>query len=142
MSAPITVTGENGTSATLTPQDIAAALTFRPDPTAGLAPELNLDAITKVLRPQLAASETPGRDATLDFTGSTPVVVPSQDGRGVDYPATLKDLVPASRRPRRARWPPSTANSPRSSPPKACPSWASPGSSASSPPAGSPPTPG
>ena len=87
--------GENGTSATLTPQDIAAALSFRPDPTAGLAPELNLDAITKVLRPQLAASETPGRDATLDFTGSTPVVVPSQDGRGVDYPATLKVLVPA-----------------------------------------------
>jgi vancomycin resistance protein YoaR len=95
VSAPITVTGENGTSATLTPQDIAAALSFRPDPTAGLAPELNLDAITKVLRPQLAASETPGRDATLDFTGSTPVVVPSQDGRGVDYPATLKVLVPA-----------------------------------------------
>ena len=26
VSAPITVTGENGTSATLTPQDIAAAL--------------------------------------------------------------------------------------------------------------------
>ena len=72
VSAPITVTGENGTSATLTPQDIAAALSFRPDPTAGLAPELNLDAITKVLRPQLAASETPGRDATLDFTGGHP----------------------------------------------------------------------
>ena len=94
MSAPITITGENGTSATLTPQDIAAALSFRPDPAAGLAPELNLDAITKVLQPQLAASETPGRDATLDFTGGAPVVVPSQDGRGVDYPATLKALLP------------------------------------------------
>ena len=94
VSAPVTITGENGTSATLTPQNIAAALTFRPDPAAGLVPELNLDATTKVLRPQLAASETPGRDATLDFTGGAPVVIPSQDGRGVDYPATLKALVP------------------------------------------------
>ena len=94
VSAPVTITGENGTSAVLTPQNIAAALTFRPDPAAGLAPELNLDATTKVLRPQLAASETPGRDATLDFTGGAPVVIPSQDGRGVDYPATLKALVP------------------------------------------------
>jgi len=94
VSAPITITGENGTTATLAPQDIAGALTFRPDPAAGLAPELNLDALTKVLKPQLAASETPGRDATLDFSGGTPVVVPSQDGRGVDYPATLKALLP------------------------------------------------
>ncbi|HEX3258563.1 MAG TPA: VanW family protein [Pseudonocardia sp.] len=94
VSAPITITGENGTTATLAPQDIAGALTFRPDPVAGLAPELNLDALTKVLKPQLAASETPGRDATLDFSGGAPVVVPSQDGRGVDYPATLKALLP------------------------------------------------
>jgi vancomycin resistance protein YoaR len=94
VSAPITVTGENGTSGTLAPQDIAAALTFRPDPAAGLAPELNVDAISKVLRPKLAASETPGRDASLDFTTGTPVVVPSLDGRGVDYPATLKALLP------------------------------------------------
>ncbi len=57
-------------------------------------PELNQDALTAVLKPQLADSETPGRDATLDFTGPTPVVVPSQDGRGVDYPATLKALLP------------------------------------------------
>ncbi len=94
VAAPITITGENDTSATLAPQDIAAALTFRPDPAAGLVPELNQDAIAKVLRPQLAASETPGRDATLDFTGTIPVVVPSQDGRGVDYPATVKALLP------------------------------------------------
>ncbi len=95
VSAPITTAGENGTSATLTPQNIAAALTFRVDPAAGLVPELNQDAITEALRPQLAASETPGRDATLDVTGGRLVVVPSQDGRGVDYPATRAALVPA-----------------------------------------------
>jgi vancomycin resistance protein YoaR len=94
VSAPVTITGENDTSATLTPQNIAAALTFRADPVAGLVPELNQDAIAKALKPQLAPSEIPGRDATLDFTGDTPVVVPSQDGRGVDYAATVKALLP------------------------------------------------
>ena len=94
VSAPVTITGENNTEATLTPSNIAAALSFRPDPAAGLVPELNQDALSAVLKPQLADSETPGRDATLDFTGPTPVVVPSQDGRGVDYPATVAALLP------------------------------------------------
>ena len=39
------------------------------------------------------SSETPGRDASLDFSTGQPVVTPSQDGRGVDYEATLKDLL-------------------------------------------------
>lgn len=94
VSGPVTITGENNTKATLTPSDIAAALSFHADPAAGLVPELNQDSISAVLKPQLAGSETPGRDASLDFTGPTPVVVPSQDGRGVDYPATLKALLP------------------------------------------------
>lgn len=94
VSGPVTITGENNTKATLTPSDIAAALSFHADPAAGLVPELNQDSISVVLKPQLAGSETPGRDASLDFTGPTPVVVPSQDGRGVDYPATLKALLP------------------------------------------------
>ncbi|MBA3905732.1 MAG: VanW family protein, partial [Pseudonocardiales bacterium] len=94
VSGPVTITGENAARATLTPSNIAAALSFHADPAAGLVPELNQDSITAVLKPQLAGSETPGRDATLDFTGPTPVVVPSQDGRGVDYPATLKALIP------------------------------------------------
>jgi vancomycin resistance protein YoaR len=94
VSGPVTITGENNGKATLTPANIAAALTFHADAAAGLVPDLNQDALTAVLKPQLADSETPGRDATLDFTGPTPVVIPSQDGRGVDYPATLKLLLP------------------------------------------------
>ena len=47
----------------------------------------------KAVDPQLASSEQPGRDATLSFAGGRPVVTPSQDGRGVDYEATLKDLL-------------------------------------------------
>jgi vancomycin resistance protein YoaR len=93
VASPVTVLGENGAQGTLRPEVIAAALTFRPEPT-GLVPAINNGAVTDALKPQLAASEKPGRDAKLDFSTGTPVVVPSQDGRGIDYPATLKDLLP------------------------------------------------
>lgn len=95
VSAPVTVTGE-GAQGTLEPADIAKALTFRADgaATPRLVPELNPDVVSDALAPQLASTEKPGRDATLDVSGPTPVVVPSQDGRGIDYPATLKAMVP------------------------------------------------
>ena len=93
VSAPVTVVGSGGTRGTITNEVIASALTFRAD--AGeLVPEINLAAITDALRPQLAASELPGRDAALDFRSGTPVVVPSQDGRGIDYETTLANLLP------------------------------------------------
>ncbi|HEX8520129.1 MAG TPA: VanW family protein, partial [Pseudonocardia sp.] len=91
VSGPVTVTGE-GVTGTISPEVVAAALSFRPDPDRGLAPQLNQDAIQEALDPQLAKSEQPGRDAAISFAGGRPVVTPSQDGRGVDYDATLKDL--------------------------------------------------
>jgi vancomycin resistance protein YoaR len=92
MSGPVTVTGENGAEGTITPEVIATALLFRADAGA-LVPEINQTAIEDALKPQLADSERPGRDATLDFSSGSPVVVPSQDGRGVDYQASLADLL-------------------------------------------------
>ncbi len=71
---------------------IASALSFRGEP-GRLVPELNQELLVEELTPQLASSETPGRDASLDFSGGQPVVIPSEDGRGIDYPATLKDLL-------------------------------------------------
>ncbi len=93
MSAPVVVVGEQGVQGTLTPEAIAGVLSFRADP-SGLVPEINVQAATEALDPQLASSETPGRDASLDFSTGQPVITPSQDGRGVDYEATLKDLLP------------------------------------------------
>ncbi|NMH91368.1 vanomycin resistance protein VanB [Pseudonocardia bannensis] len=94
VAAPVTVNGE-GAQATLTPKAIASALSFRADPAASpkLVPEINEESITDALKPQLAATVTPSRDAALDFSSGTPVVTPSQDGRGIDYDATLGDLV-------------------------------------------------
>jgi vancomycin resistance protein YoaR len=92
VSAPVVVTGEQGVRGTLTPEVIASLLTFRAD-SSRLIPEINIQGASEALEPQLAASETPGRDASLDFSSGRPVVSPSQDGRGVDYQATLKDLL-------------------------------------------------
>jgi vancomycin resistance protein YoaR len=62
-------------------------------------PEINQQVIIDELAPQLAPSETPGRDAALDFSTGQPVVTPSVDGRGVDYPATLTDLLTVLTKP-------------------------------------------
>ena len=92
VSAPVTIRGED-VQATLSPQVIAKALTFRAD--AGkLVPEINQQVVVEAVDPALSPSETPGRNATIDFSSGAPVVVPSQDGRGVDYDATLADLLP------------------------------------------------
>ena len=92
VSGPVIVKGEDVTG-TISPEVIASALSFRADPNQGLVPELNKEVVEKAVDPQLASSEQPGRDATLSFAGGRPVVTPSQDGRGVDYEATLKDLL-------------------------------------------------
>jgi vancomycin resistance protein YoaR len=93
VSAPVTVLGEGGTRGTISTEVIASTLTFRGE-NGELLPEINRAAVTEALKPQLASSERPGRDAALDFSSGSPVVVPSQDGRGVDYEATLQDLLP------------------------------------------------
>ena len=93
--APVTVTGENGTSATLTPQDIAAALSFRADPDGrASSPELNQD-VDHQGAPAAArrVRDRPAGTRRSTSPAAAPVVVPSQDGRGVDYDATLKDLL-------------------------------------------------
>ncbi|WP_300018399.1 VanW family protein [Pseudonocardia sp.] len=93
VSAPITVIGEGDARGTLEPATIAEALTFEPGDDGGLTPVLNPTVITDALTDQLAGSESEPVDARLDFSTSPPSVVPSQDGRGVDYEATLTDLL-------------------------------------------------
>ena len=95
VSGPVTVTGE-GANAVVQPADIAQALTFKADPSGErkLVPQLNTESITDVVDPQLEKTEKPGVDATLDFAANPPRVVPSQDGRGIDYKASFANLLP------------------------------------------------
>jgi vancomycin resistance protein YoaR len=98
VAAPITVIGEDDVRGTVDPEVIAAALSFEAE-NGALAPKLNQQVIQDALAPQMADSEEPARDATFDFSGGRAVVVPSKDGRGVDYEATVAALVEVLGRP-------------------------------------------
>jgi len=92
VSAPVTVTGE-GADAVLEPEVIAAALRFAPDGNGGLAVAVDNVIVIDALAPQLAGTERQGRDAEIVFQGSVPSVVPSQDGRSIDWPKSLEPLL-------------------------------------------------
>ena len=93
MSAPVVVTGEQGVQGTLTPEAIAGVLTFRADP-SGLVPEINIQAVDRGARPAAGRVRDPRpRRRRWTSPSGRPVVIPSKDGRGVDYEATLKDLL-------------------------------------------------
>lgn len=93
VSEPVTVTGD-GAAATLTREVIAAALRLRVDPAVvgKLVPDIDSAVVAAAVRPRLASSERPARDATLVNTSGSTEVLPSQDGRTVDYPATSRRL--------------------------------------------------
>ncbi|MGH3995711.1 MAG: VanW family protein, partial [Pseudonocardiaceae bacterium] len=90
VSGPITVTGE-GRAAVLEPEVIAAALRFAPDGQGGLATTVDNPMVIDALAPQLAETEQPGADAGIVLEGGQPVVLPSTEGRAIDWE---KSLVP------------------------------------------------
>lgn len=94
VSGPVTVTGDDDddTEAVISEDLIAAALSFRPR-NGRLAPEIDENLIVNEIRPQLVSSEIAMRDADIDFAANPPVIVPAQDGRRVDYDATLAGLL-------------------------------------------------
>jgi vancomycin resistance protein YoaR len=102
VSAPAVLLGD-GVRATLDPEVIASALRFRVASGSGLVPELDAGVVTGALGGQLAATERPGRNASVNFAGVAPVVVPARDGRTIDYPATFRDLLGALARTEGAR---------------------------------------
>ena len=91
VSGPITVDGDDNTQAVISEDVIATALTFRIN-NGEFVPEIDENVVADALRPQLAASETPRRDADIDFTVTPSVKTAEQSGRLVDYDATLADL--------------------------------------------------
>ncbi|MBN9791902.1 vanomycin resistance protein VanB [Pseudonocardia sp. TMWB2A] len=95
VAGPLTITGE-GANATITPEDITTALSFTADPEGPvkLKPVIANKTLEDVAQPQLASTEKPGVDAQLDFAATPPRVVPSQDGRGIDYDATFANVLP------------------------------------------------
>ncbi|MGH3542739.1 MAG: VanW family protein, partial [Mycobacterium sp.] len=91
VSGPVTVAGE-GAGAVLTPQVIARALRFAPDDHGGLTVTVDNATVISALGPQLAKTEQPGRDATIEIQGGQPVVQPSVVGRSIDWDKSLQPL--------------------------------------------------
>jgi len=92
VAADVRVVGD-GREAVLSALTISQALSFAPDGRGGLKPVLDLPRIEDALRPQLASTEKPSKNATISLVGGQPVVTPSVDGHGVDYRTTLSGLI-------------------------------------------------
>lgn len=91
VAEPVTVVGD-GINATLTPTEIAQALRFEPNGKGGLKWHVDVPAATKAVKPELASSLKPGKDASIMIQGGKPVVQPSVTGRGVDWKKTFAPL--------------------------------------------------
>jgi vancomycin resistance protein YoaR len=92
VSAPVIVAGE-GHDAVLTPDVIAAALRFAPDSRGGLTTTIDNPTVIAALSPQLTSTQRPGKNAEVLIQDGAPVVLPSVDGRGIDWAASLLPLL-------------------------------------------------
>lgn len=88
LSAPVTVTAD-GHSAELSPEQVSAAATFLPVGEDGDTLDLALDG--NLLRDQVTEQapelRSDGQDARIVIQDGAPVVLPSQQGRGLDHVA-------------------------------------------------------
>jgi len=83
MSAPVAVVaGDNRVE--LSTVAIGAALSMSPDAEGRLVPGLDAAALAESASDELAALGQDASDATVRIEGGAPVVVPSQEGRGVE----------------------------------------------------------
>jgi vancomycin resistance protein YoaR len=92
VAAPVTITGE-GRDAVLQPDVIAAALRFAPDSQGGLTTTIDNPTVIAALNPQLESTQHPAKNAQIMIQGDAPVVLPSVDGRGIDWAPSLLPLL-------------------------------------------------
>jgi vancomycin resistance protein YoaR len=92
VAGPATVTGE-GHDAVLQPDVIATALRFAPDSRGGLTTTIDNPTVIAALNPQLESTQRPAKNADILIQGGAPVVLPSVEGRGIDWAASLLPLL-------------------------------------------------
>ncbi|MGH3758708.1 VanW family protein [Actinophytocola sp.] len=92
VSGPVVVHGE-GKDAELEPPAIAKALSFEPDGKGGLTPRVDQKKVVGAVGPQLKSTEVVGKDAQVVFSGGSPAIEPSVEGKGVDWKKSLTPLL-------------------------------------------------
>lgn len=90
-----------GTDAVLEPGVISEALRFAAQEDGSLQVQLDQSRLRQALRPQLAETEAPARNARLVFTGDGPTVRPSEPGRTINWERTLASFIEVARSPER-----------------------------------------
>lgn len=90
VDGPVTVTGD-GVDAVVGPDRLGEIVRVEIDDDGNLVPRFDAEAAAEVFGAQLASTVAPARDATVRLGGSGPEVVPSVDGRAIDWEATLQD---------------------------------------------------
>ncbi len=99
LAAPVTVTGDDGTTAELAPEGIAGALVFTAGDGGALDVALDPAALQSALGDSLGDFGTPAQDARFEVSGDSIAVVPSVDGTGIDPAALASALLPVLREP-------------------------------------------
>ncbi|WP_229827421.1 VanW family protein [Klenkia taihuensis] len=99
LAAPVTVDGDDGTTAELSADGIASALRFAPGEGGALDTTLDPAALQTALGDQLGEFGTPAEDARFEISGDTISVVPSVDGTGIDPAALASSLLPVLTEP-------------------------------------------
>ena len=99
LAAPVTVRGDDGTTAELAVEGIASALRFAAGEDGALDVALDPAALQTALGDQLGEFGTPAQDARFQITGDAIAVVPSVDGTGVDPNALASALRPVLTQP-------------------------------------------
>jgi vancomycin resistance protein YoaR len=97
VSAPVIVHGE-GKDAALTPEQIAAALSFEPGEGGMLNPKIDNAKVIEAAGPQLEPTEQEGKDAQIVFAGGKPTVEPSVDGKTVNWEPSLAPMIDVLKR--------------------------------------------
>ncbi|TVT11955.1 vanomycin resistance protein VanB [Amycolatopsis bartoniae] len=92
VASPVIVHGD-GADGVLQPVTIADAMQFAPRDDGGLDVRLDSTKLRQNLQPQLAGTETAGKDAQIVFAGGAPVVRPSEDARRIDWSPTFAPLM-------------------------------------------------
>lgn len=92
VSGPITMEGD-GANGVLEPKVIGKAFQFKPSEDGSLKPKVDRKTLREALEPQLAGTETEGRDAEIVFEGGEPTVKPSKVGRQIDWQKSLKPYL-------------------------------------------------
>jgi vancomycin resistance protein YoaR len=97
VASPVVIKGE-GKDATLTPEQLGAALVFEPADGGGLNAKVDNGKVAEAAGPQLKDTEKEGKDAEIVFEGGKPIVKESVDGLGVDWDKSLVTFLDVLKR--------------------------------------------